>query len=658
MIDRLFDIGVSNAAFAFVIALIAFAVSRNPKRAHLSHLLWLLVFVKLLTPAFFTLSVGERPAPAELAAAPLLEPSSEVALPENPVVLPALESAPVESSPITWETCKAWLIRLWLLGSVILIVWSLLRVFRFRKLLNRETKAAPREVADSARIIAAQMGLSSLPLLRTTKASIPPMVWWSGGRVQIVLPERALAELDPEEWRWVLAHEFAHVKRRDYLVRWIEWLACVLFWWNPVLWLAQRQLRNAEEVCCDHLVLATLEPDPRHYANSILSVVESLLRPVHRPPAMASHVNSGGNLERRMKLIVQRTIQRKSRVLQFGVLLAAAAILPLGIVRGQEEKPEPRHGKYEAIEAEILQALAAGKISAEEAQKKLIAVRSKLHANDGKKDHAKDRPKDRDRKSDRKPDARQAKFEAAVEDIKAVVEAGKLSREDAEERIARLKKKLWPDRAHAKDKDEARGGDPRHRRLEAAVKELKAAVEAGKLSPGEARERIQELKKKLQANQEPSRNRGETDLERRKKLYYAFEADLKAAVEAGKISKEDAGKKLAEVKKQLFSDKARSQGQDHEWREKNVRAVEADLRAAVKAGKVSEEEARKKLQEMRKKLRGDVKKAWETDAKKKDHYQEVEAELKQALKAGKISEEQFHQRLKRVKMKLWPDRAP
>ena len=110
-------------------------------------------------------------------------------------------------------------------------------------------------------------------------------------------------QMDAQQWQWILAHELAHelahVRRRDYLVRWLEWLACVVFWWNPVVWWAQRNLRAAEEICCDELVISCLNPKPISYANSLLSAVEFLARPALRPPAMASEINSGGFLERR-----------------------------------------------------------------------------------------------------------------------------------------------------------------------------------------------------------------------------------------------------------------------------------------------------------------------------------------------------------------------
>ena len=49
----------------------------------------------------------------------------------------------------------------------------------------------------------------------------------------------------------VLAHELAHLKRRDHWVRRLEAIVLGLYWWYPGAWWARRQLERAEEECCD-----------------------------------------------------------------------------------------------------------------------------------------------------------------------------------------------------------------------------------------------------------------------------------------------------------------------------------------------------------------------------------------------------------------------
>ena len=89
--------------------------------------------------------------------------------------------------------------------------------------------------------------MMTVPTILLTRARLSPMTWWARGRVRIVLPTALLEEVGAGELRWVLAHELAHIKRRDHFVRWIEWLACVVAWWNPVVWLARRSMHLDED---------------------------------------------------------------------------------------------------------------------------------------------------------------------------------------------------------------------------------------------------------------------------------------------------------------------------------------------------------------------------------------------------------------------------
>ena len=86
--------------------------------------------------------------------------------------------------------------------------------------------------------------------------------------MRVVIPATLPKQIGSERLRWILAHELAHVKRRDHLVRWLEWLACVAFWWNPIVWWTRRNLRLDEEVACDAMVLDRLNAEPRAYAGS------------------------------------------------------------------------------------------------------------------------------------------------------------------------------------------------------------------------------------------------------------------------------------------------------------------------------------------------------------------------------------------------------
>ena len=221
-----------------------------------------------------------------------------------------------------------WLSAGWLLGSGVIFVWSLIRIFQFDRFLRAHTAPAPPELLAAGTDVVRRLKLRKVPDIRTTSANVSPMVWWAGWRVRVIIPAALLEQLGPREWRWVLAHELAHVRRRDHLVRWLEWLARVGFWWNPLMPWAQRNLRAMEEICCDDLVISTLQPEPRSYANSILTAVESLARPTIRPPAMASEINSGGSLERRFNMMVSNRGDRSNSLRLATGSLAGGRVTP------------------------------------------------------------------------------------------------------------------------------------------------------------------------------------------------------------------------------------------------------------------------------------------------------------------------------------------
>ncbi|MHC4863100.1 MAG: hypothetical protein ACYTEX_03390 [Planctomycetota bacterium] len=84
---------------------------------------------------------------------------------------------PRETRPAILEQAKAARSLVWLLGSGFILVWSLVRVYRFNRLLRMESEAAPQEVQSVAARIANRLGLKAVPTVYATSAHLSPMVW-------------------------------------------------------------------------------------------------------------------------------------------------------------------------------------------------------------------------------------------------------------------------------------------------------------------------------------------------------------------------------------------------------------------------------------------------------------------------------------------------
>lgn len=373
MSDYLLQCAASNWLVSSVLAAFAWFAQSKLRRPVIAHLLWLLVLVKLVTPPLFSLAV--LPAPV----APAVTLVADVLADHTGAASAALALEPVAAATLDATTV---LVCLWLLGSVIVLIWSTFRIVRFHRLLTLASRPAPQDLTQRAAQLAKTLGLKKTPSINITSARVTPMVWWVGGKVRVFIPEAMPAELGGNQMRWILAHELGHVRRGDHFVRWLEWLACVAFWWNPIAWLARRNLRANEEVCCDALVLRSLKGKPHSYANSLLAAVEFLASPGLRPPAMASEINSGGFLERRFRMIVSKTpIATTPRWLQAVLLVCTVAVMPLGIAYAQN----PDVG---AVTKRLRKAVQAGEVSPIEARKMLRTLK-KAAAQDPRKSESK-----------------------------------------------------------------------------------------------------------------------------------------------------------------------------------------------------------------------------------------------------------------------------
>jgi beta-lactamase regulating signal transducer with metallopeptidase domain len=101
-------------------------------------------------------------------------------------------------------------------------------------------------------------------------------------RSSVLLPQTAAA-WSPDRRRAVLLHELAHVRRHDCRVQLIAQVACAVYWFNPLVWLATAQLHRERERACDDEVLR-LGAQASSYAAHLLDIAREL-RPTTRPSA-------------------------------------------------------------------------------------------------------------------------------------------------------------------------------------------------------------------------------------------------------------------------------------------------------------------------------------------------------------------------------------
>jgi hypothetical protein len=168
----------------------------------------------------------------------------------------------------------------------------------------RHAVPAPDWIVAELETLADRFGVRAPEVLAVPGLGVPML--WCLGRPKLLLPAHLLKTLGSDRWRGVLAHELAHLKRGDPWVSRLSLLAGLVWWWNPVYWLARRRIDAEAELACDAWVVWALPGDRVVYAGTMLDICESLCRTELPPLAPALGVSGTGRLfERRLTMILK-----------------------------------------------------------------------------------------------------------------------------------------------------------------------------------------------------------------------------------------------------------------------------------------------------------------------------------------------------------------
>lgn len=369
----------SNAFVATALALLVFPLTRVCRRPALSHCLWILVLVKLVTPPIVSvpLPVSWAPGPGQEhsdPAAPIVpieaprQPPHSTAVGGSPSIRdhqPAMDSvvtdvvglsqgsrpvlAQQDSTPSTvvspgysWAGPRPELEQrrlrpadlvpllagVWLAGTLWVFTVTGVRIFRFQRALRAAT-AAPVFLRVEVEALAVRLGVRRRPKALVVPAAISPMLWAPFGQATVLFPAKLLERLEAKGRQALLLHEVAHLRRRDHWVRILEAAATALYWWHPVVWWARREIQLAEEACCDSWVVSEMPNRRETYAAALVEAVRSL----SPRPSLLPSPTSGSSfvaMKERVTTIMLADSPKRLSVLGWLVVAAlAAACLPL-----------------------------------------------------------------------------------------------------------------------------------------------------------------------------------------------------------------------------------------------------------------------------------------------------------------------------------------
>jgi beta-lactamase regulating signal transducer with metallopeptidase domain len=256
---------------------------------------------------------------------------------------PGALSLPVADRYLEFAPIAPVIVAIWLVVSVVLIALRLVRAGRARRSLLAGTSPAAPRIAALVLRLARELGIT------------PPRVLMADGTLGgaavlgvrdpvLLLDARMLAQLDAEELEGVLAHELAHIARRDNLVAWaVSIVRDIAFFVPGAGWAVRALHREREAAADDDAVVVTGRPAA--LASGLLRVMELRVHDRRVPQGCATLVPANTVADRvRLLLSEDRPTVREHRTelaLALAVSLvavAAAIVLPAQLIGDQGQR--------------------------------------------------------------------------------------------------------------------------------------------------------------------------------------------------------------------------------------------------------------------------------------------------------------------------------
>ena len=236
---KLLNLSISASWLVLAVLVLRLGSKRSPKWMNV--LLWGIVALRLVLPfsiesALSLIPSAETVSPAAVQFAPAPTITSGVSVIDN-AVNPSLSEhfAAVPTASVNplyvWTEIAGWV---WLIGLGAMLLYALVSYLRLRRRVSVSLPIRDRIYLCDA--------ISSPFILGVVK----PHIYLPSG-------------LDEVQRQNVLAHERAHLARRDHWWKPLGFVLLAVYWFNPVLWLAYTLLCRDIELACDERVIRTMD---------------------------------------------------------------------------------------------------------------------------------------------------------------------------------------------------------------------------------------------------------------------------------------------------------------------------------------------------------------------------------------------------------------
>lgn len=247
---KIINMSISASWFVLAVLILRFVLKKAPKWVNV--LLWGIVAVRLALPFSIESAFSLIPSAETISPSIMMDtvPSVQTGVPAinnviNPVIGSSLAPAPGASA----NPLQIWipiLSMIWVAGVAILFVYTAVSYWRLRRKVSEAVIL--RDNIFQSENVASPFVLGII-------------------KPRIYLP----FNMNGQDLEHVVAHEQAHIRRKDHWWKPLGFLLLTIHWFNPLMWLAYVLLCRDIELACDEKVIKELDNEQRaDYAQALV----------------------------------------------------------------------------------------------------------------------------------------------------------------------------------------------------------------------------------------------------------------------------------------------------------------------------------------------------------------------------------------------------
>ena len=247
---KIINMSISASWFVLAVLIHRFVLKKAPKWVNV--LLWGIVAVRLAFPFSIESAFSQIPSAETISPSIMMDtvPSVQTGVPaNNNVINPVIGSSLAPAPGASAKPLQIWipiLSMIWVAGVAILFVYTAVSYWRLRRKVSEAVIL--RDNIFQSENVASPFVLGII-------------------KPRIYLP----FNMNGQDLEHVVAHEQAHIRRKDHWWKPLGFLLLTIHWFNPLMWLAYVLLCRDIELACDEKVIKELDNEQRaDYAQALV----------------------------------------------------------------------------------------------------------------------------------------------------------------------------------------------------------------------------------------------------------------------------------------------------------------------------------------------------------------------------------------------------